>query len=249
MPTEAAVRKLLQAREASDALAGVPEVAGIALFGSVARGHAKSGSDIDLLILGTTKRLNPADLRKLLPPTLRDVPIAFSYHTPEELAKYVRRWSRFGAHLKREGRILYDTGDQLRDLLSAEVPITVDHELEAQQQHLSIYARVERFGGRFLFPLAHLYRIGRATVYAVLAKSGVVEFDQESAFREIVAQHPDWRRDVSAIASLAPFYQQVRGDADDVKLPFDPVGPEAENRLIEAREAILRLLTRGQAIT
>ncbi|GIM89300.1 nucleotidyltransferase domain-containing protein [Paractinoplanes toevensis] len=248
MSTAAAVQKLQQAKEASDALASVPEVAGVVLFGSVARGRASRDSDIDLLILVTADDLEITDLRHHLPISLREVPISLSSHTSDGLAAYIRRWSRFGAHLRQEGKILHDTGDQLRTLLSDEVPISVESELDTQQHHLQTYKHVERFGGRFLFPLAHLHRIGRATAYALLAKEGVLEFDGKSAFQELLARHPTWTEDINVIMSLGPFYKRVRIDSSDIELPFDPTGPEAERKLVEAREAISRLLERSREL-
>src|SRR5947209_18172916 len=172
MSNAAGQEKLDQAEAASKALAAVRGVAGVLVFGSVARGQANAASDIDLLVLGTDHDLTPATLRNRLPNALQAAPISLSCHTPEGLEQYLRKWSRFATHLRREGRILYDPKGELERLLSMDIPVSTALEIEAQRRHLANYEHAERFGGRFLFPLAHLYRIGRATVFAILAKSG-----------------------------------------------------------------------------
>jgi predicted nucleotidyltransferase len=245
MVTNAAHDKREQAEEASRVLAAVPGVTSIAIFGSVARGQTGTDSDIDLIVLGTDDRLTPSRLRRRLPVALQDAPISLSYHTARSLEQYLRRWTRFGAHLRREGRILYDPNGELRRLLSIEIPISTAQELDAQRRHLANYEHVGRFGGRLLFPLAHLYRIGRAAVYAILAESGRLEFDREEAFRMIIELYPGRAADVTAIAELAPFYDWVRSGSAATRLPFDPAGVEAEVRFIRAKEAIVRLIALG----
>jgi len=244
MATKAAQEKRDQAEAASRALAVVPGVISVAIFGSVARGRASPDSDIDLIVLGTDDRLTPSALRKRLPVVLQDAPISLSYHTISSLEKHLHRWTRFGAHLRREGQILHDPKGELQRLLSVEIPISTAQELDAQRRHLANYQHVARFGGHFLFPLAHIYRIGRATAYAILAEDEILEFDREEAFRTFVRLHPDRAADIAAIAELAPFYKLVR-TGSFVPLPFEPVGRGAEARFVRARDAVARLVAFG----
>jgi predicted nucleotidyltransferase len=245
MSTTADLEKRDQAEAASRALAAVPGVTSVVIFGSVARGQATENSDIDLIVLGTDDHLTPSALRRSLPAALQAAPISLSYHTANSLEQYLRRWSRFAVHLRREGRILYDPNGELRRLLSVDIPVSTMQELRAQRRHLANYQHVERFGGRLLFPLAHLYRIGRATVYAILAEGGTLEFDRKEAFRAIAELHPAWAPDIAAISELAPFYERVRSRSSASPLPFEPIGHQAEARFVHAREAIARLAALG----
>jgi hypothetical protein len=123
------------------------------------------------------------------------------------------------------------------------VPVSTTEELAAQRRHLANYEHAERFGGRFLFPLAHLYRIGRAAIYARLAEMGTLEFNRERAFGAITELNPKWAPDVAAIEELAPFAELSRHpDAASSSLPFQPVGPHAEARFLRAREAVARIV-------
>jgi predicted nucleotidyltransferase len=165
MLTTVVSQKRDQARAAAEVLAAVPGVAGVCVFGSVARGHARVGSDIDLLVLGTRKRLTPSMLLRRLPVELRMAQLSLAYHTADSLDRYLRQWSRFGAHLRREGWILYDPLGELRRLLAADIPVSTTEELAAQRSHLNSYAHLERFGGRFLLTLSLVSSNERTTSF------------------------------------------------------------------------------------
>lgn len=230
-----------QAKAASEALAAVPGIEGVCVFGSVARGQADVGSDIDLLVVGTDERFSPSILRSRLPTELQVARISLTYHTTESLDRYLHRWSRFGAHLRQEGWILHDARGELRRALAADIPVSTTEELAVQRRRLANYVHLERFGGRFLFPLAHLHRIGRTVVFAILAEHGILEFDRGRAFKALSKLYPDRTADVATIARLVPFYERVtRRTGDDSSLPFDPVGCDAE--VVRASDAIARLL-------
>lgn len=245
MPKSAAAEKSEQARAASRLLADVPGVKGVALFGSVARGDAVASSDIDLIVLGTSEELTSSALRRCLSPSLSGVDISVRYHTPASLETYLAHWSRFGAHLRIEGRILYDMNGDLSRILTAERPIETKYEFAAQERHLARYAHADRFGGRFLFPLAHLYRIGRTAAFAAIAKEGRLEFDRRQAFEIAADLYPDLSEEFATIAALAPFYEYVRAPQSGATLPFDPVGPAAEVGFLTARTCVSRVIAIG----
>jgi predicted nucleotidyltransferase len=217
-----------------------PSLLGICLFGSVARGTAGPRSDIDLLVLTSDPAPTVSQLRQRLPAHLQDVPLSLASHTPESLERYLERWPRFAAHLRREGKVLFDRGGALTSLLAREVPMSTHAELRAQRRHLSNYEEPERFGDRFLFALASLYRIGRAVTFALLAESGVLTFDAERAFDELSELRPERAQDVQAVRRLKPFYDVVtrRGSVSDV--PFPPMG--CADEVVAAREAVARLI-------
>jgi predicted nucleotidyltransferase len=242
MAESAVASKRAMAEGVTAELARVPAVIGVCLFGSVARGTATAGSDIDLLVLATDPLLTPSVLAARLPSRLAaDEPVISSF-TPDSLSGYLRKWSRFGVHLRREGIILHDPTGTLRDLLSEEIPVSVEAELEVQRRHLRDYAHVDRFGGRLLFPLARIFSIGRAVVFARLAAGGTLEFDRDRAFTEMARREPALAEQIRLIQGLAPFYDRVRDQEPAAPLPFSPVGAEAEARLVQARDAVARLL-------
>jgi predicted nucleotidyltransferase len=235
-----------RAQRVSDHLASsVPGVDGVCLYGSVARGEGHGASDIDLLVLGKSQQLSPSRLRAHLPADLREAPVTFLYHTPETLETYLHRWSRFGAHVRNEGLILFDPHGRLRSALNEDIPVSSREELLAQMRHLDNYDDLKRFGGKFLLPLAHLYSIGRTVVFALLAERGVLEFDQVRAMRQLERKLPEAKDDIRTIARLRPFQQRV-GRRSHTHLPFSP--NDCESEVATARDAVRRLIGRSQRL-
>jgi predicted nucleotidyltransferase len=233
-----------QAIRMSDHLAAsVPGLDGICLYGSVARGEEHEGSDIDLLVLGKNPQLTPSRLRKHLPDDLRDARVMFAYHTPDTLEAYLHRWSRFGAHVRREGEILFDPDGRLRGVLEEDIPVSSREELAAQLRHLENYNDLKRFGGHFMLPLAHLYSIGRTVVFALLAERGVLEFDQTRAMLRLAREMPEASDDVRTVARLRPFQERVSRRSRR-PLPFSP--KDRDDEVAHARDAVRRLIGRSQ---
>jgi hypothetical protein len=200
------------------------------------------------MILGDDSTLTPTRLRRHLPIDLQSAPIQLTYHTPESLRTYLRRWSRFGVHLRSEGQILIDPDGELAALLAVKTPLSTDYEVAAQRSHLDQYLYVNRFGGRMLGPLAHLYRIGRTLTFAILAQRGVFEFDREVAFIALIRLEPSLRDDVEAVSELQPFHDRLRDPDCSSPLAFEPNGDGAITRFIAARESVYRLLTVAEAL-
>jgi Nucleotidyltransferase domain len=228
-------------RVAAHLLAAVPTLEAVCLFGSVARGDAHAGSDIDLLVLGTDPALTASALRSGLPAGVGSEHVSILYHTPETLANHLDRWSRFGLHLKAEGEILVDRHSLLRAALAGEAPVSTYDELRMQLLHLRSFDHLERFGGRFLFVLAHLYAIGRTVAFALLAERGIFEFSQERAFERLASLTPGHAVEVEAIAQLRPFAELTTGHEADT-LPFDFL-QGASAHVAVARDAIRQLAT------
>lgn len=238
MPTSAAIVKRDQAKVAADALIEVNGVIGVCVFGSVARGQANLYSDIDLLVLGVDPKLKPSLLYKMLPSSLRNSGIMLSYFTPERLARHLVKSDIFSVHLKRDGWIVYDKEGDLARLLAEVREINPQREVVRQLRLLRTFSYTNRFGGRFLFPLAHIYRIARTVTYAQLADRDLFEFDQDVAFRLLVDKMPQWRDEIAVIERLAPFYVRTRDRSSGLEFPFDPNGPEAEAEFLRAYDAV-----------
>ena len=217
----------------------LPAVEGVCLFGSVARGSDSEASDLDILVLGSSADTTLRDVRGALPEELRGGRVALSYHTPETLAAHLRRWSRFGAHLQREGRILFDRHGHLAGILAESPAVSTRAEILAQYRHLQNFEDLERFGDRFLFVLARLHRIGRSVIFALLAEEGVLTFDREEAFEAYATRHPEQAGAVELVARLRPFAELVRLERPR-PLPFEPLGCRDEAQ--RSRDAILGLI-------
>lgn len=236
-----------QAVRVSDHLvAVVPRVDAVCLYGSVARGDEHEGSDIDLLVLGSDPTLTPSRLREFIPSGVLSSRVMFTYHTPRTLAVSLRRWSRFGAHVRREGEILFDRRGKLREVLHEKVPVCPRDELEAQLRHLQSFDDPSRFGGYFLFALARLYSVGRTVVFALLAEHGELEFDQRRAMALLERTLPEASDEISAIERLRPF-QQLVTSRGECRLPFSPRDCEAE--LAGARDAVRKLIARSELVS
>jgi predicted nucleotidyltransferase len=78
----------------------------VMLFGSVARGDAESGSDVDVLVLSE----QPAALRER-------VPLSVTSYSPLHLEMMARHGSLFVLHLRSEGRVLVDRHRKLEEIL------------------------------------------------------------------------------------------------------------------------------------
>jgi predicted nucleotidyltransferase len=219
----------------------VPGIDGVCLYGSVARGDEHEGSDIDLLVLGRSPEMTPSWLRQQLPTYLRDAHVNFAYHTARSLDAYLHRWSRFGAHMRHEGKILFDPNGDLKLAFEEEIPVSTLEELQAQLQHLANYDDLGRFGGHFLLPLAHMYSIGRSVVFALLAEHEVLEFQQERAMSLLEYELPEARSEIQFVTRLRPFQERVSHRRQD-SLPFTPTGSKAEHEAAGARNAIRQLI-------
>lgn len=78
------------------------DVEGLLVYGSRARGDAVTGSDLDILALAPTRR-----------PSSQSGDVNVSYYTHQQLATGIG--TLFGAHLKRDGKIVWDdSGDLAR---------------------------------------------------------------------------------------------------------------------------------------
>jgi len=89
-----------------DDLPVVPEtVSAMVVYGSRSRGDAVEGSDLDLLALVKTQQ-----------PTISIGAVSLSFYTPAQLDSGVG--TLFGAHLKRDGKVLFDYDGRLTAALS-----------------------------------------------------------------------------------------------------------------------------------
>jgi len=237
-----------RAMRLASALAARRDVTGVAIFGSYARGTAIiEQSDVDLLVVLGEGQATPAVLAAELPDELRGDDVSISVFTPASLRNYLHHWSRFALHLQREAAIVYDPDAELYEIFDHRRSLSLDYEICMQKKRLSQLEHMERFGDRMVLPLAQLYRLGRTLVFVILAQRGQLEFDRHTAFAQLKDLDRVLAADVDLVERLAPFYVQWRGLNAETTTPFDPVGPDAIDQAIRAREAVRSLMDAAES--
>lgn len=85
-----------RADEVAETLIGeFPQVSGVCLYGSVARGDTGPNSDLDLLVVGEDPDLRPSSMRRALGLSGSEPRVSIVYHTPNTLHRYIETGSRF----------------------------------------------------------------------------------------------------------------------------------------------------------
>jgi predicted nucleotidyltransferase len=223
----------------SEIIHSFPQITGVCLYGSVARGDAGPDSDLDLLVVGLDPTLTPSSIKRRL--RLKDVKprVSIVYHTPRTLDRYAMTGSRFLLHVQLEGKVLYDQDGFLGRLKDR--PLSKQSaaaEVDGQLKRLALYDDASRYNGNFLFPLSHIYAIGKAIVMAILAENEIYEFNRDRAFDAFSTLFPESLNDVATVARLRPFYSMV-SKGQDVELPF--AYHDCEQEVRRATDAVRRL--------
>jgi predicted nucleotidyltransferase len=229
-----------KADQVTEALVGeFPQVSGVCLFGSVARGDDDAESDIDLFVVGDDPKLTPSAIRRRLKLRPDEPKVSIVYHTPRTFRRYVETGSRFLVHLQLEGKILYDQAGMLRDI-QQQPPLKtpIDAEVAGQLKRLELFDDPSRFNGNFLFPLAHVFAAGKAIVMAILAQEEIYVFNREAAFDAFATRFPNSRKDVEVLRALGAFAAMV-AKGTDTELPFSY--HDCEDELAEAIGAVRQL--------
>lgn len=204
------------------ALKATPGILAICLVGSVARGDARPDSDVDLLVVASR---SGAELRGFLPAPLRSPAVSLICKTPEQIHDLAATGSLFLEHVRTEGRVVHDPYSILASTLTfaASVPLDVQSEIRRRIASLRHYRRLARFGGNYLFALAHIYGVAKGLAIARCAQHGRTTFVKADALTRLAQMRPDLRADIAFIQSLRPFYDLARGH-DVTSLPFDYLG-------------------------
>ena len=106
-------------REWAEGLANDPEVVGVILFGSFARGDCTAASDADVLILLRDSALRFDERIPIYRPTGLGVSVdVFPYTLAEARQSLKEGWGVVPVALK-EGEVLYSTAGSLRSLVNA----------------------------------------------------------------------------------------------------------------------------------
>lgn len=159
-----------------DDVPAMPEsVSAMVLYGSRSRGDAVEGSDLDLLALV------PKDQ-----PTISSGAISLSFYTPAQMVSGVG--TLFGAHLKRDGKVLFDYDGRLTKALSAMGQVDTTRLFRRALEMSQLFTTPERDLPKYLPGLLRQARyLLRSSLYAQAIDEGAPCF----SVREIADRHSD----------------------------------------------------------
>jgi predicted nucleotidyltransferase len=211
-----------------------PGIDAICVYGSVARGDATEWSDIDFLVLGSDPRITPERLIKALS-RRRAHRVSLIYYPTSVFRELYKSRALFIAHVRQEGRLLYDRAGVLANVFAQPFVPNVDV-AEGVRTHLARlrpYDDTTRFGGNFLFCLSHLYSIAKGIIMLGLASKGLFEFNREAAFQAFQRLHPDLEQEIARVFALRPFYNLVTGRRPE-PLPYPYHDADRQTREVVA---------------
>lgn len=182
------------------------------VIGSVARGDNVASSDLDLLILTTSKaRLatyysipSVAEARPL---------VSIITYTPKDFAKFWDEGSLFVYHVLTEGLVAWDDGT-FRRLLKHPFKLKSDFsaDITTQLERLKLFSEPRAFGDLFVYAFVELFKIYKNIVFFALAHNGHPEFNKRRAFRNFYRLKPGLVRYQPLLNRLERYYMaSVRG--------------------------------------
>lgn len=217
------------------------EIRALCVFGSVARRHTRTDSDLDLLAVvpgAQEARHLRAEIK-----TRRPDHAQIRLITLSALERNLNEMTVFASHLAREGKVLNDRDGLVSWLIARypkDAPVKEDSSSLASQ--LAIYDELDWCAGHYLFCLADLYAWGRAATMLVLAREAHFEFDRDRVFSRFAEAHPELAAEAEAVRVLRPFWQKVRRH-EEVELPFSPTNTLRQTTA--ARDACREIVRAG----
>jgi predicted nucleotidyltransferase len=220
-------------------LARSEDILALCLVGSVARGDERPDSDLDLVVIATT-RLRHSELLARLPEQARDERLSLISFSAQRWLDEAADGSLFVHHVRLEGAVLFDRDGVLRQgfELAAEREPNVQDELRRQIGRLRLYRDPDRLNGQHLFALSHLYAIGKAVAIARCVELGETTFVKQDAFARLAERWPKLAGEVDVVTRLRPFYELTH-ERQPRSLPFPY--REAASEVSRARRSIERL--------
>lgn len=202
-----------------DVLGHDERVLAIVLFGSAARGELTERSDLDLLIV-VSSRSNLRKIRRLAKKAARiaNANVSPQFYTAARLRRVRVSRPSFACHIVDEGRIVYAKEEVggIRELIGA-VDLsreTLRSEIAERRRRMRVFWDFDRFNGEFAGSLARLYSIGRSVVITKLLGEGVHEYSWRRVFDAYERRHPALCTHLRLIGSLRPFYDYLRGQSE-----------------------------------
>ena len=219
----------------------------IALFGSVARGEAKEGSDIDMLCVWSGDRPRLRDLE--LPETSGEPGIAFVGSWERVTHPQPGHSTFFLRMLAPEAILLHDPDNQLAAALES-LPRPGAAELRRQamklQSSLSNYKVMARFGGVYHPMLSDCYRWVKSALMVANLESGIHEPDRDRAIAAFSKRHPELTDAFAEVSKSEPHYLSSMGKYEGKTAKYSEAGAtairDAAQEIIDAAANDLRQL-------
>jgi hypothetical protein len=151
------------------------EVEGLLVYGSQARGDAVPGSDLDLLGLVTASR-----------PSTHSGDVNVSYYTREQLSSGIG--TLFGAHLKRDGKIVWDNQGHLSRAVESMGEVDTNRLLARALTMSELFTSLEWDLPKYI---SGLLRQARYLLRSCLYAQAIADGDPSFSVRELAVRHGD----------------------------------------------------------
>jgi predicted nucleotidyltransferase len=151
------------------------EVEGLLLYGSQARGDAVPGSDLDVLALVATPQ-----------PSTHSGAVNVSYYTREQLSTGIG--TLFGAHLKRDAKIVLDNHGHLARAIEDMGEVDTDRLITRARNMSELFTSPERDLPKYL---PGLLRQARYLLRSCLYAQAIADGDPCFGLRELAVRHSD----------------------------------------------------------
>ncbi len=208
------------------------------VIGSVARGDNVPTSDLDLLILTTSKARLTSYYS--MPSVVKTTPpINIITYTPRDFKKFWDEGSLFVYHVLTEGMVAWDDGTLAR-LLRRPFKLKRDFsaDIAIQIERLKMFRDPRAFDGIFIYAFAELFKIYKNIVFFTLAEVGHPEFNKKKGVTRFYRLRPNLVHLRPLLASLEPYYMaSVRGAAP-VPTSSPKAAAEKLTRVVRALEEL-----------
>ncbi|MBS0549185.1 MAG: nucleotidyltransferase domain-containing protein [Proteobacteria bacterium] len=215
------------ANEATDRLVRRAEIEAACVLGSVARGEAHPGSDIDLMLV-TREPTRPSTFRSVL--TGLEA-ISLVIHTRESFRRLSDERTIFAMHIRDEGKVLFDRNDWLSQHLDSLAGQTADPSPTYRwaSREVERYRDLARFNGIYHFAFARLYSVSRAVAIGITVEKGDPRYGKDEPFSWIATRYPALTDPAQRLSALRAF-REIEGGYDQLSPPFDDRGADVEMR-------------------
>lgn len=153
------------------------EIEGLLIYGSQARGDAVRGSDLDVLALVAAGK-----------PSIHSGDVNVSYYTPEQLSTGIG--TLFGAHLRRDAKIIWDKHGRLTRAIDAMGEVDTDRLLARARTMSELFTNPSRDLPKYL---GGLLREARYLLRSCLYARAIAQGDPCFSVRELAVRHGDPR--------------------------------------------------------